>query len=321
MISTLLWLLVLFLGAGCIVWGAEEFAEHLAAAGRSLGVSTFALALLLAGAEPEELATCLTASARKLPAIAVGDVIGANITACLLALGVGALVAPLPFGRKVFRYALLGLPLGAIGIWFAWAGVVSRVEGVILILLYCAYIAMIWFIEKDPPSLGETEELRHGTVESLRSRKGREIFHVLAGVAAMIGGSMALVEAVRRITSAESGQATLGLTVVGFATGFELVVLAWSTARRGASEASIAAVIGSYAYNMTMTLGAAALVRPLVIRQAGRLHGPFLLMLASLGLVIGLAIPNKQIGCAAGAALIVSYAFFIGYVLCHAHII
>lgn len=321
MISTALWLLVIFLGAGCIVWGAEEFAEHLAAAGRSLGVSTFALALLLAGAEPEELATCLTASVRKLPAIAVGDVIGANITACLLALGVGALVAPLPFGGKVFRYALLGLPLGAIGVWFAWAGVVSRAEGVILVLLYCAYIAIIWLIEKNPPSLGEAEELRHGAAETLRPRKGREILHVFAGVAAMIGGSMALVEAVRRITSGESGQATLGLTVVGFATGFELVVLAWSTARRGASEASIAAVIGSYAYNMTMTLGAAALVNPLVVGQAWRLHGPFLLMLGSLGLVIGLAIPNKQIGRAAGAVLIVSYALFVGYVLWQARVI
>lgn len=116
----------------------------------------------------------------------------------------------------------------------------------------------------------------------------------------MIAGSMALVEAVQRITSAESVQATLGLTVVGFATGFELVALAWSTARRGASEASIAAVIRSYAYNMTMTFGSAAQVRPLVIRQAGRLHGPFLLMFGSLALVIVLAIPNKQIGARQG---------------------
>jgi cation:H+ antiporter len=258
------------------------------------------LALLLAGAKPEELATCITASARKLPAIAVGDVIGANITACFLALGVGALVTPLPFGRKVFRYALLGLPMGAIGVWFAWGGVVSRTKGVLLTLLYFAYIASFWILEKEPPSVGETEELRRGTAESSQlMRKGREILYVFIGIAAMIAGSMVLVEAVRRITSAESGQATLGLSVVGFATGFELVALAWSTARRGASEASIAAVIGSYAYNMTMTLGAAALIHPLIISHVGRSHMPLLLMLGALGLVIGLAVPNKQVGRAA----------------------
>ena len=34
-------------GVGMIVWGAEQFAEHLAAASARLGVSTFALAVLL----------------------------------------------------------------------------------------------------------------------------------------------------------------------------------------------------------------------------------------------------------------------------------
>jgi len=43
------------------------------------------LALLLAGAEPEELATAVTASLRDTPAIAFGDVIGANIAIYLVA--------------------------------------------------------------------------------------------------------------------------------------------------------------------------------------------------------------------------------------------
>lgn len=41
-------------GVVAIVWGAESFAEHLAVAATRRGVSTFALALLLAGAEPEQ---------------------------------------------------------------------------------------------------------------------------------------------------------------------------------------------------------------------------------------------------------------------------
>jgi Ca2+/Na+ antiporter len=44
-------------GVVLIVWGAETFAKHLATASARLGVSAFALAVLLAGAEPEELAT------------------------------------------------------------------------------------------------------------------------------------------------------------------------------------------------------------------------------------------------------------------------
>lgn len=87
-------------------------AEHLADASARLGVSTFALALLLAGAEPEELATEVTAALRGLPSIAYGDVIGTNVAMGTVALGLGAVLTPLPFGRRVRRYALLGLLRG-----------------------------------------------------------------------------------------------------------------------------------------------------------------------------------------------------------------
>jgi cation:H+ antiporter len=318
MIVPLLWIFAIVLGVGCIVWGAETFARHLAAASTRLGVTAFALALLLAGAEPEELATAMTASIRKAPALALGDVIGANITICLVALGVGALIAPLPFRTKVLRYALLGLPLGAISAWFAWDGTVTRIEGLALVLLYLAYVTMIWVIEKKPPTLGETEELEEPTAH----RSGPlsiETVLVLAGVAAMAVGSMVLVEGVRRIAPEEPGQATLGLTLVGFATGFELVVLAWSTARRGASEAAIAAVVGSFAYNSTMTMGTAALARPLALQDAAHMHLPFVLMNATLALVIVLALRKRQLGRLIGLGLLASYALYISYIFLGSH--
>lgn len=111
---TAVWVLAFLIGVALIVWGAEAFAEHLGAASVRLGVSSFALALLLAGAEPEELATVVVASLRGSPDIALGDVIGTNIAICLVALGVSAAIAPLPFRASVMRYAILGLPLGVI---------------------------------------------------------------------------------------------------------------------------------------------------------------------------------------------------------------
>src|SRR5215207_9716152 len=146
-------------GVALIVVGAEVFAEHLEAASRRLGVSAFALALLLAGAEPEELATTVAASLRKVPAIAFGDVIGANVAMCLVALPVGALVAPLPFGPRVRRYALLALPLGVVAAIVAWNGRVGRPAGALLVALYVAYVAAIWVRERRPPALGEVAEL------------------------------------------------------------------------------------------------------------------------------------------------------------------
>ncbi len=267
-----LWIVTFIVCITLIVWGAEAFAENPGAASVSLGVSSFALALLLAGAEPEELATVVTASLKGAPGIALGDVIGTNVAICLVALGVGALVAPLPFTGSVRRYALAGLPLGAVAAWIAWDGTVSRSEGALLVLLYIAFVAAIWRMERRPPALGETKAVAEAKEGSAPSRVGRALGIVLAGVVAMIAGSTLLVEAVQRVAGGETLQTKLGLTVVGFATGFELIVLAWSTARRGATEAAIAGVVGSFAYNVTMTLGAVALAKPLTILNARALQ-------------------------------------------------
>jgi len=308
-VSIVLSVIAIVGGVALIVWGAETFAKHLAVASARLGVSTFALAILLAGAEPEELATAVTASLRHSPGIAYGDVIGANIAICLVALGVGAVIAPLPFGPGVRQYALLALPAGVVAAGLAWDGQLSRFEGLLLVAIYVAYVAIIWVRERRPPTLGETGELAEARDEAdnPQRRVGIELLTVVAGVAAMAIGAILLVEAVRRLTDVESAQTLLGLTVVGFATAFELVVLAYSSARHGVSEAVVAGVIGSFAYNATMTLGAGAIARPLHLIDSDLLHGPWLAMLAALGLVLALVWRPQQLDRPRGIALLAAY--------------
>jgi cation:H+ antiporter len=316
----IVWIILFLAGVALIVWGAELFAEHLGAASVRLGVSSFALALLLAGAEPEELATVIAATLKNAPGIGLGDAVGANVTICLVALGVGALVSPLPFRGAVLRYAGLGLPVGAVGAWIVWDGLVTRVEGAFLVGLYVLYVAAIWLLERRPPMLGETGELAEAQENAATSagaprRVGRELALVVVGIAAMAAGGWLLVESLIRITGVEETQTRLGLTLVGFATGFELVILAWSAARRGASEAAMAGVVGSFAYNMTMTLGAAALVRPLALGNVTVLHAPLIAMLGALALPIGLALPSGRLSRGAGGLLVVAYVGFVTLVL------
>jgi cation:H+ antiporter len=208
--QTLLALVALLASVAAIVWGAETFAEHLADASVRLGGSTFALALLLAGAEPEELATSVAAALRGVPSIAYGDVIGTNVAMCTVALGLGALIAPLPFGPRVRRYALLALPVGLVATVLVWDGHLGRPEGALLVGLYAAYVGLIWVAERHPPALGELSErddhddhdgdLRPAAPTGAavptraRSRVGRDLLLVLAGLAAMAGGATVLVE-------------------------------------------------------------------------------------------------------------------------------
>ncbi|HEX8497003.1 MAG TPA: hypothetical protein VF661_07395, partial [Actinomycetales bacterium] len=103
---------LLAVAAGLLVAGAELFVENLAGAAHRLGLSVLAVAVLLAGAEPEEAVTSVLASAADRPALAVGDAIGANVTVLALALGLAALLAPLPTGPRVRRYAGLAAVAG-----------------------------------------------------------------------------------------------------------------------------------------------------------------------------------------------------------------
>ena len=307
--SSALWLIAMIAGTAAIVWGAERFAEHLADASKRLGVTAFALAILLAGAEPEELATVVTASARDVGGVAFGDVIGANAAIVTIALGVGAWIVTIPFGRSIQRYAAGGLITGILATTFMWDGSLARTEGAILVIAYVVFVAVIWLSERRPPSLGEAGELDQAA--DPEGRVGSDLAWVLAGLVALTIGSIVLVEGVRQITDIESTQTRLGLTVVGFATAFELVVLAFSASRHGVTEAVIAGVIGSYAYNMTMSLGVGALVAPISISDAGLLHAPLIVMLALLAVAIVLGVRRGRLDRRDAVVLFAGYPVFV----------
>jgi len=255
------------------------------------------------------LATVVTASARDVGGVAFGDVIGANAAIVTIALGVGAWIVTIPFGRSIQRYALGGLIAGILATAFMWDGSLGRTEGAILVIAYVVFVAVIWLSERRPPSLGEAGELDEAL--DPEGRIGSDLAWVLAGLVALTVGSIVLVEGVRQITDIESTQTRLGLTVVGFATAFELVVLAFSASRHGVTEAVIAGVIGSYAYNMTMSLGVGALVAPISISDTGLLHAPLIVMLALLAVAIVFGARRGSLGRRDAVVLFAGYPLFV----------
>src|SRR5258708_22376956 len=97
---------LLSVSAVLLIAGAELFTENVAGAAQRLGITVFAAAFLLAGAEPEEMITAVVASARHRPGLAAGDAIGANLTMLTLVLGLAALARPLPFCGPVRRFSV-----------------------------------------------------------------------------------------------------------------------------------------------------------------------------------------------------------------------
>src|SRR3954471_17558769 len=182
-------LVLLVAGAALLTAGAEGFAENVTAASARLGVSVLALALLLAGAEPEEAVTAMLAAGQGHPALAAGDAIGANLVILTLTLGLAALVTRLPVTRRTAEYAVASAVLGAVAWMFLLNGVLGRLEGGILVLLYVAGVVWVWRREQEPPLIGEMAELdAKGELRPSRDTDeatGKALLMVLLGLLGM----------------------------------------------------------------------------------------------------------------------------------------
>lgn len=258
--------IVLLAVAATLLWlGAELFVENAAAAGKRLGVTGLAVGLLLAGAEPEELITAVIAAVRGQGGIAAGDAIGANITMLTLVLGLAALLRPVPTGGRVRQYLVGAALLGAAAA-VAVPGDVGRLGGAVLVLVYVGAVAFVWIRERQPPAIGELAELEEE--EEGETAEGRPrwvgLAAAVAGIAVMaLGGWVAVLGAENLVEAFGATQAVVGLSFVGLATSAELFALAVSAHRHDLSELAVAGVAGSAGYNATITLGGAALARPI----------------------------------------------------------
>ncbi len=61
------------------------------------------------------------------------------------------------------------------------------------------------------------------------------------------------------------GEGAVGATIVSLGTGAEMIALGVSAARRGKSGVLVGGIIGSFACNLLVTLGLAAVIRPLPV--------------------------------------------------------
>jgi cation:H+ antiporter len=269
-LSLLVALLLLTVGAALLTAGAEGFAENVTAASSRLGVSVLALALLLAGAEPEEAVTAMLASGQGHPALAAGDAIGANLVILTLTLGLAALVTRLPVTRRSVEYGVAAAVLGAVAYLLMLNGVLGRLEGAVLVSLYVAGVVWVWRRERTPPLIGEMAELEakdrlHPVGGGAGDEAtGRALLMVLLGLLGMVvGGFLAVRGAEGLVDVLGLTESVVGLTVLALATSAEMVALVWAARRRGLTEVVVAGTVGAVAYNATVSLGLAALVSPL----------------------------------------------------------
>lgn len=312
---------VLALGCVLLLWGAEEFMEHLGALAAVSGIPVLALGLLLAGAEPEELATALIASSQGHPVLAATDAIGANVTMLTLGLGLAFLVQPVTVSPVLRRYALLASLAGVLALAALADGHVGRWEAATLCLAYVAVVVGVWRLQRRPPAFGEVAELLVEEDEDRESGSSaasggwraarRPVLMVLVGLAAMVAGGALAVDGASRLAQASGlGEHATGLSALAFATSAEVLALVAAARKRSLTEVAVGGVLGSAIYNATLTLGASA--------YAGELLAPDLVPAAAIGAALPLLVLLavwRPLARPLGGVLVVGYVAYIAAVL------
>jgi cation:H+ antiporter len=316
---------LLLVGTLLLVRGADWFVDGVSDLARLLGVSAVALGAVLVGLEPEEMLTAALASGRGAPDLAVGIVLGTNVTIVTAALGLSALLAPIAIGRAARRQALLATLASILPVALLLSGSVSRLAGLLLLVVFVAYTIVLFRL--DPQALAGIAELEEDdddddddvaeAHEQARrpGKRWRLVGMTLLGLAAMAAGGPALVEgALRLATVVGVGGGIVGLTIVSLGTGAEMIALGISAARKGKSDVLLGGILGSFAYNLLVTLGLAAVVRPLpVSAQVTHFALPF--MIAAHLALLGLVVWRGLMGRAAGALLIAAYIAYLAAVV------
>ncbi len=137
-------------GLAGLVYGGELFLESAVKIAKTLGVSEFIISvtLMAGGTSLPELASCVVAARKGRSQMALGNVIGSNITNILLVLGGAATVMPLSLaGVTIVDVALLVLSsilLFATPFSFK-KGQIDRTEATLFILVYLGYVAYMIF--------------------------------------------------------------------------------------------------------------------------------------------------------------------------------
>ncbi len=270
-------LVLLALGAEGLVRGSTGLALRLGISALVIGLTVVAF-----GTGSPELALSVRAAVDGNSGIALGNVVGSNISNVALVLGLAALVRPMRVRSEIVRREvplMIGVTLILAAMLFD--GRMSRAEGVVLVLGAVAYTILSYVAA----SGGERHSVESEFDEALTPPKRPvwvDVALVSAGLAALlVGANLLLKGAVAVAASMGISQVVVGLTVIAIGTSLPEMATSVTSALRGEADVAFGNVIGSNVLNILAVLGVAAVIRPFDVQG---------LRLLDLGVMVGSAI-------------------------------
>lgn len=132
-------IIAIIAGGDVVVDSASKIAEHFGMSENLIGLTVVAF-----GTSLPELVTSVVAARKNEVDMALGNVIGSNIFNILLVLGVAAAISPIAFIMENIIDIVVLVVMSFIVWVFAWSKQkLVRGEGIIMLLMYAAYVVYI----------------------------------------------------------------------------------------------------------------------------------------------------------------------------------
>ena len=307
-------ILLLILGLVLIVVGADILVDGASTIARKAGVSEFVIGLTIVGfgTSCPELVVSLNGAFKGIADISVGNVIGSNIMNILLILGLSALIRPIPTTMEnkrldipltllvTFLMVFLGMNRSILGLGVS--DILSRVEGIVFLVLFGAYI--FFCIKNDKGSQEEEESNRN---ISLWGGIGLSV----AGLAALISGGQWFVDSAVEIASRIGvSDKFIAITVLAGGTSLPELATCVAAAIKKKGQLALGNILGSCVFNVLFILGCSAVITPLSFEGINLVDMAFLVLSAVLVWLSSYTFQKDRIDRIEGAVMISCFALY-----------
>ena len=266
------------------------------------------LTVVAFGTSAPELLVSLQAAFSGYPEIAIGNVVGSNISNILLVLALTALIFPIPAPATSVKLdwpIMMGVSL--LLFFFSLNGMISRQEGAILVTLLAAYVLFSVLRSK---GLNRDEQKEAG---GNQMKWWTAVILFLVSCAGLAKGADMLVDNVALIAD-EIGisKRVVSITMVAVGTSIPEVATSVIAALKKETEISVGNIIGSNIMNILSVLGVTSLVNPISVSPAiARFDIPWMLGVTLLMLLLMLPASRSRITRWEGLLMIVIYLLYI----------
>ncbi len=298
-------LVALVIGAEGMIRGAVDLALRMRISPLVVGLTVVSM-----GTSAPELVVALMAALKGNSVMAVGAVVGSNISNLSLVLGACIVVFPIAADRDARRiHWPVMMVVSLLFTLLLWDDRIARWEGLFFMSLLVVYV--VWMIWSSRRTSGGTGT---GPVV-VRTPVWRSILLLTVGIVALAKGADWFVEGASGIarTLGVSDQ-LIGVTVVAIGTSLPELVTSLLAAFRKQADISIGNLLGSNVFNLLGIIGVSAMVLPIRVD-----HGDFLLDLAFMLLIALLLFPfmwlSRRMGAWHGAILLGVYAIYLWLVI------